>query len=122
MTVQPRPPDLASIKERQRRAWASGDYAMVGVGLLIISELLWEAVDLRPGEKVLDVASGSGNTALAAARRFCEATGVDYVPALLERGWGGPPPSGWRSRSGRATPRSSPSQTPLSTLYSRPSG
>jgi protein-L-isoaspartate O-methyltransferase len=84
MNAQPQPPDLASIKEPQRRAWASGDYAMVSVGLLIISELLCEAVDLRPGEKVLDVATGSGNTALAAARRFCEVPGVDYVPALLE--------------------------------------
>ncbi|MBA3475108.1 MAG: methyltransferase domain-containing protein [Rubrobacter sp.] len=80
------PPDLASIKGRQIRDWASSDYAMFGAGLLVISELLCEAVDLRPGQKVLDVATGSGNTALAAARRFCEVTGVDYVPALLERG------------------------------------
>ncbi len=59
---------------------------MVGAALLIISELLCEAVDLRPGERVLDVAAGSGNTALAAARRFCVVTGIDYVPTLLERG------------------------------------
>ena len=62
------PSDLASIKERQQRVWASGDYAMFGVGLLIISELLCEAMNLRPAQKVLDVATGSGNTALAAAR------------------------------------------------------
>ena len=86
MNAQPQPPDLASIKERQQQAWASGDYAMFGSALLIISELLCEAADLRPDQKVLDVATGSGNTALAAARRFCETTGVDYVPALLERG------------------------------------
>ncbi|MBA2345526.1 MAG: class I SAM-dependent methyltransferase [Rubrobacter sp.] len=54
--------------------------------MLIMSELLCEAVDLRPGQRVLDVATGSGNTALAAARRFCDVTGIDYVPALLERG------------------------------------
>lgn len=51
-----------------------------------MSELLCEAVDLKPGQKVLDVATGGGNTALAAARRSAEVTGLDYVPALLERG------------------------------------
>ncbi len=59
---------------------------MFGSALLIMSELLCEAVDLRPGQRVLDVATGSGNTALAAARRFGETTGIDFVPALLERG------------------------------------
>ena len=78
--------DLATIKERQQLAWSSGDYSMFGAALLIMSELLCEAVDLRPGQTVLDVATGSGNTALAAARRFRETTGIDYVPALLERG------------------------------------
>jgi SAM-dependent methyltransferase len=78
--------DLETIKERQQLAWASGDYAMFGAALLIMSELLCEAVDLRPGQTVLDVATGSGNTALAAARRFGETTAIDYVPALLDRG------------------------------------
>ncbi len=86
MSTQPQSPNLAEIKERQQKAWSSGDYTMFGAAFLIISELLCEAVDLRSGQKVLDVATGSGNTALAAARRFCEVTGIDYVPALLERG------------------------------------
>ena len=86
MTTQPHSPDLTTIKGRQRQAWAAGDYAMVAATTVIVSELLCEAVDLRPGRRVLDVATGSGNTALAAARRFCDVTGVDYVPALLERG------------------------------------
>ena len=77
--------DIATIKQRQQAAWASGDYSAVGTRLLPTAELLCDAVDLRAGERVLDVACGNGNAALAAARRFCEVTGVDYVPALLER-------------------------------------
>ena len=79
-------PDLAAIKQRQQQTWATGDYAVVGSTLVIMAEQLCEAVDLRAGQRVLDVATGNGNAALAAARRFCEVTGVDYVPALLEQG------------------------------------
>jgi SAM-dependent methyltransferase len=77
--------DIVTVKQRQQTAWASGDYAAVGTRLLLTAELLCEAVDLRAGERVLDVACGNGNAALAAARRFCPVVGVDYVPALLER-------------------------------------
>jgi SAM-dependent methyltransferase len=77
--------DTATIKQKQQVAWAAGDYSAVGARLLLTAELLCEAVDLRAGERVLDVACGNGNAALAAARRFCQVTGVDYVPALLER-------------------------------------
>jgi SAM-dependent methyltransferase len=77
--------DIATVKQRQQAAWAAGDYAAVGARILLTAELLCEAVDLRAGERVLDVACGSGNATLAAARRFCQVTGVDYVPALLDR-------------------------------------
>ena len=86
MSRQPSIPEPISVKERQQRAWASGDYAVFGTALNVISELLCEAADLHPGERVLDVATGSGNAALAAARRYCEVTGADYVPALLDKG------------------------------------
>jgi ubiquinone/menaquinone biosynthesis C-methylase UbiE len=78
-------PDLAAIKQRQQATWASGDYHMIGTQILLSSELLIEAFDVHPGERVLDVATGSGNAALAAARRGCSVVGLDYVPALLER-------------------------------------
>jgi SAM-dependent methyltransferase len=78
-------PDLLAIKQKQQQTWATGDYAVVGSTLVVMAELLCEALDLRAGQRVLDVATGNGNTALAAARRSCEAVGIDYVPALLER-------------------------------------
>jgi ubiquinone/menaquinone biosynthesis C-methylase UbiE len=78
-------PDLTAIKTRQQAMWASGDFAVIGTTLQIVGESVCEAVDLRAGSAVLDVACGNGNAALAAARRFCKVTGVDYVPALLER-------------------------------------
>ena len=79
-------PDLTAIKGRQQKAWSSGDYGKVGVTLLVMGELLSEAVDLHPGQRVLDVASGNGNASLAASRRFCDVTAIDYVPMLLDEG------------------------------------
>ena len=82
----PTQPDLGAVKSRQQGAWSSGDYAIVGTTLQIVGESLCEALDLRAGQKVLDVAAGNGNVSLAAARRWCEVVSTDYVPALLERG------------------------------------
>ena len=84
-TAIPSAPDLAAIKGRQQAAWGSGDYAVVGNTLQIVGETLCEAVDLRSGQRVLDVAAGNGNATLAAARRFADVVSTDYVPALLER-------------------------------------
>src|SRR5262249_34088805 len=67
-------------------AWSAGNYAVVGTTLQIVGERLCEAVDLRAGSRVLDVAAGNGNASLAAARRFAEVTSTDYVAALLEAG------------------------------------
>ena len=75
-----------SVKARQQIMWASGDFAVIGTTLQIVGELLCEGVDLRSGERVLDVAAGNGNATLAAARRFASVTSTDYVPTLLERG------------------------------------
>jgi len=77
--------DLAAVKARQQGAWSSGDYAVVGTTLQIVGEELCEALDLRAGQKVLDVAAGNGNVSLAAARRWCDVVATDYVPALLAR-------------------------------------
>jgi SAM-dependent methyltransferase len=79
-------PDYAALKQRQQATWASGDFSVVAARILYQAEQLCETADLQAGWRVLDDATGSGNAALAAARRGCEAVGVDYVPALLERG------------------------------------
>jgi ubiquinone/menaquinone biosynthesis C-methylase UbiE len=77
--------DLDAVKAQQQKTWATGDFAMIGWNTVYPGELLCEAAGLRAGQRVLDVAAGSGNVALSAARRNCDAVGVDYVPSLIER-------------------------------------
>jgi len=84
--LEPRTPDLGAVKHRQRQAWVSGDVAVVAARMVLVAERLCETADLHAGWRVLDVATGSGNAAIAAARLGCRAVGIDYVPALLERG------------------------------------
>ena len=81
----PVPIDLEAVKARQKGAWSSGDYAVVGTTLQIVGEELCEALDIRSANNVLDVAAGNGNASLAAARRWCDVVSTDYVPALLDR-------------------------------------
>src|SRR5262245_36962050 len=86
VAVAPAPPDLVTVKSKQQAAWSAGNYAVVGTTLQIVGESLCEALDLRAGQTVLDVAAGNGNASLAAARRFCTVTSTDYVGTLLARG------------------------------------
>ena len=79
-------PDFTAIKQKQQTTWASGDYAVIGTTLQLVGERLVDAIDLRAGERVLDVAAGNGNATLAAARQFAQVTSTDYVEALLDRG------------------------------------
>ncbi len=86
ISTPPPATDLAAVKTRQQAAWGTGNYAVVGTTLQIVGEQLCEALDLRSGSRVLDVAAGNGNATLAAARRWCDVTSTDYVPTLLESG------------------------------------
>ena len=81
-----RPPDFTAIKSRQQQTWASGDYHLIAAIIVPIAERLCDTVDLRAGQTVLDVATGSGNAAIAAARRLTTVIGSDYVQSLLDRG------------------------------------
>jgi len=78
-------PDLGKITERQQKMWSTGDFHRIGVGQIIAGEMLVRSLHVHAGEKVLDVAGGAGNTALAAARRWADVVCSDYVPALLRR-------------------------------------
>ena len=79
-------PTLAAVKQKQQQAWSSGDFHVVAARIVLVAEQLCDTADLQAGWQVLDVATGSGNAAIAAARLGCEAIGVDYVPELLARG------------------------------------
>jgi SAM-dependent methyltransferase len=85
-TVEAPQPDLSAVKQRQQQTWASGDFGVVAARIMLVAEQLCDSADLHAGWRVLDVATGTGNAAIAAARLGCTAVGVDYVPALLEQG------------------------------------
>jgi len=85
LTATSTTPNYGAIKTKQKATWGSGDYGRVGVTLQITGEALCEALDIRSGQSVLDVASGNGNASLAAARRFCKVVSTDYVSSLLEQ-------------------------------------
>jgi ubiquinone/menaquinone biosynthesis C-methylase UbiE len=77
-------PDYAAITHDQRQIWSTGDSFKVGTRFAVLpGEHLCETIDLRPGERVLDVAAGDGAASLAAARRFGDVTATDFVPGLL---------------------------------------
>ena len=78
-------PNLEAVTQVQQQVWSRGDFAKIGVAAQIVQEELCEAIDVLPGRRLLDVACGAGNGAIAAARRQAQAVGLDYVPALLER-------------------------------------
>ncbi len=86
MTATPEIIDLAAVKHRQQTMWSSGDFGVIASLIHIVAERLADNVDLVAGSRVLDVAGGTGNAAIAAARCGCQVTCTDYVPELLERG------------------------------------
>jgi ubiquinone/menaquinone biosynthesis C-methylase UbiE len=78
-------PDFAAVTDVQQQIWSRGDFAKIGTSAQMVAEELCEAMDVIPGRRLLDVACGAGNGAIAACRRNVEAVGLDYVPALLDR-------------------------------------
>ena len=119
LSAAPGQVDMKAIKARQRAAWSSGDYAVVGTTLQIVGEELCEAIDIRAGQTVLDVAAGIGNVSLAAARRWCDVTafqGCWIAPANA------PQLNASISSSKRPTPKRCLSPMAALKWSSRPSG
>jgi ubiquinone/menaquinone biosynthesis C-methylase UbiE len=77
--------DFAAVKTRQQATWASGDYSRIATLIVPVAERLCDSADLVAGSSVLDVACGSGNATIAAARLGARVSGLDYVESLLER-------------------------------------
>lgn len=86
MTTTQTTPDYTAIKAKQQATWASGNFSVIASRIVLSAEQLAEAADLKAGSRVLDVATGTGNAAIAAARHGTSVVGVDYVSALLEDG------------------------------------
>jgi 2-polyprenyl-3-methyl-5-hydroxy-6-metoxy-1,4-benzoquinol methylase len=115
VTTQTVPSALEELKVKQQKIWSSGDYGRIAWITVPLARELADAVELRPGATVLDVATGTGHVALEAARTMCEVTGIDYVPELVDARR--PRPSRWTSRS--ETPRLCRSPTVRSTSCCR---
>ncbi|HZR16629.1 MAG TPA: methyltransferase domain-containing protein [Verrucomicrobiae bacterium] len=76
-------PDLAAIKSKQKATWESGDFGQIAQSIENVAEEFMARQPLRPGLRVLDVACGTGNLALIAARHGCVVSGVDIAANLL---------------------------------------
>ena len=84
MAVTTQPDPYAQMTQRARAMWALGAFDRAATEQVIVAELLCRAIGIHPGERVLDVAAGSGNAALAASRRGAAVTATDFVPQLLK--------------------------------------
>jgi ubiquinone/menaquinone biosynthesis C-methylase UbiE len=76
-------PDFSELKQAHRATWASGDYDRIAGGIQAVADHVVRSARIRAGERVLDLACGTGNTALMARARGAVVTGLDLTPELL---------------------------------------
>lgn len=77
--------EMDALKTRLRATWIAGDFGQIAKYYTGDAEAFIHRLNLKPGMKVLDVACGTGNTALPAARTGAEVTGIDLAPNLVEQ-------------------------------------
>jgi SAM-dependent methyltransferase len=76
--------EIAALKQRHQATWAAGDYARVATLIEDVAAHCADRIQIERGEQLLDVATGTGNVAIEAARRGAMVTGLDLTPELLE--------------------------------------
>ncbi len=77
--------ELKALTGAAAAMWASGDFNEIGRNLMPVAEDMCRAIDPAAGSRVLDIACGSGNFGLVAARRYCHVSGIDIAANLVER-------------------------------------
>jgi len=78
-------PELEALKDRLRDTWSAGDYGQVAQSIAAGAAEFVERLELKAGTRVLDVACGTGNLALPAAKTGADVTGIDIAPNLIEQ-------------------------------------
>ena len=83
--MQPALMDINAIKDRMRDTWMAGDFGVIATYITEAAETFVTHLEIAQGDRVLDVACGTGNTAIPLARAGAEVTGVDIASNLLEQ-------------------------------------
>ena len=78
-------PEMETLKTKLRATWMAGDFGQIARAYSPGAAEFIERLDLQSGEKVLDVACGTGNLSIPAARAGAIVTGVDIAPNLVEQ-------------------------------------
>lgn len=78
-------PELRTLKDRLRAMWMSGDFGQIALAIKDGAVQFADRLQLKPGMRVLDVACGTGNLAIPAARTGAKVTGIDIAPNLIEQ-------------------------------------
>jgi SAM-dependent methyltransferase len=99
---------IEDVKEKLRAAWTAGDFGQIAQYTVKAAEEFVDRLNIKAGDKVLDVACGTGNLAIPAARAGADVTGVDIAPNLLEQARHRAALEGWNIRFDEGDPEQLP--------------